>query len=52
MSKNKSVSAAALALLWSIDSPADVDLELSKSVAPLIPHRPAGRVHGARPQYP
>jgi uncharacterized repeat protein (TIGR01451 family) len=37
MSKNKSVSAAALALLWSIDSPADVDLELSKSVAPLIP---------------
>src|SRR4030095_8267943 len=37
MSKNKSVPAVALALLWSIDSPADVDLELSKSVAPLVP---------------
>ena len=37
MSKNKSVPVAALALLWSIDSPADVDLELSKGVAPLVP---------------
>ena len=37
MSKNKSLSAAALALLWSVGSFADIDLELSKSVDTPVP---------------